>query len=275
MFERLIQSSSVLHDVPLIGRELARRRQALDMTRSGQDVALGLVAEFERARRQPEYQRAFDDPKPLVSVCVGTYNRSDLLVSRCLRSLQEQTYDKLEIIVVGDCCTDGTERAIEDLADPRIRFENLPQRGPYPEDPRLRWMVAGTMSVNRAMQLARGAFITHLDDDDEHLPRRVELLLDHVRMQRADLVYHPFFWEKRPGRWTLNCATGFRHAQVTTSSVFYHSWLRRIQWDVDAWKYREPGDWNRFRKIQFIGAKAVRHPEPLLRHYKERAQARR
>jgi len=275
MFERLIQSSSVLHDVPLIGRELARRRRALDNSRSSHDLAPDLVAEFARVRREPEYQRAFDDPKPLVSVCIGTYNRGGLLVSRCLRSLQEQTYDNLEIIVVGDCCTDDTARAIETLDDPRIRFENLPQRGPYPEDPKLRWMVAGTMPVNRALQLARGAFITHLDDDDEHLPRRVELLLDHVRTQRADLVYHPFLWEKQPDRWTLNRATSFRHTQVTTSSVFYHSWLRRIPWDVEAWRYREPGDWNRFRKIQFLGATTVRHPEPLLRHYKERSQARR
>ena len=275
MLERLIQSTSVLHDVPLIGRELARRRRELDSARSRQDVAADLVAEFERVRREPEYQRAFDDPRPLVTICVGTYNRGDLLISRCLRSLQQQTYDNIEIIVVGDRCTDDTERAIAALGDPRIRFENLPQRGPYPEDPKLRWMVAGTMPVNRALQLARGAFITHLDDDDEHLPRRVELLVDHIRAHRADVVFHPFLWEKKPDRWTLNRASGFRHAQVTTSSVFYHSWLRRIPWDIEAWRYREPGDWNRFRKIQFLGATTVRHPEPLLRHYKERSQARR
>lgn len=274
MFDRLIQKTSILHGLPFVGRELARRRHDLDMSRSRRDVAPGLVEEFHRARQEPEYQRAFDDPRPLVSICVGTYNRGELLVQRCLRSLQEQTYDNLEIIVVGDCCTDDTERAVAALGDSRIRFENLAQRGPYPEDPKKRWMVAGTMPVNRALQMARGAFVTHLDDDDEHLPRRVELLLEYIRLHRADLVFHPFTWEKRPGRWADNRALGFRHTQVTTSSVFYHAWLRHIPWDVNAWRYSEPGDWNRFRKIQYLGATTLRHPEPLLRHYKERSQSR-
>jgi hypothetical protein len=33
-------------------------------------------------------------------------------------------------IVVGDACTDDTAARIDRLADPRIRFINLPHRGP-------------------------------------------------------------------------------------------------------------------------------------------------
>jgi len=272
MFARLIQRSSPLHGLPVLGPLLARRRSNLDLIRSRTDVPDDLSREFAVERRQPEYHSAFDAEQPLVSVCVGTYNRSALLVGRCLKSLVSQTYEHLEIIVVGDCCTDDTPQAVAALGDPRIRFVNLPQRGPYPEDPRLRWMVAGTMPFNHALGIARGRFITHLDDDDEHAPDRVERLLRFAQQQRADVVFHPFDWERRPGRWKINPARDFAHGQVTTSSIFYHAWLKRIPWDVDAHRYREPGDWNRLRKFRYLGARILRYPEPLLRHYKERVQ---
>lgn len=57
--------------------------------------------------------------------------------------------------------------------------------------------------------------------------------------------------------------------QVTTSSIFYHSWFRQIPWDIQAYRHREPGDWNRLRKMAYLGVKAGRFPDPLLWHYKE------
>jgi glycosyltransferase involved in cell wall biosynthesis len=273
MLERLAQIATVFSRLSQLQNDVARLRYELDMLRSRNDVEDELVRQFGFDRLSPDYGRAYDDPKPLVSVCVGTFNRSRLLVERCLASLRAQTYENLEVIVVGDCCTDDTEDAVRRLNDSRIRFENLPRRGPYPDDPRLRWMVAGTMPVNHALSVARGEFLTHLDDDDEHAPDRIEKLLGFIRQTRADLVFHPFTYETRAGQWKLNEAREFRYSQVTTSSIFYHNWLRRIPWDVQAYLTREPGDWNRLRKIQYLGAEVRRFPEPLLRHFVERTQA--
>jgi hypothetical protein len=275
MFEGARRLMTVAMRLNHLQIEVTRLRYEIDMVRSRADVPNELVAEFFRARQTADYQCAYDDPRPLVTICVGTYNRSELLVSRCLRSLARQTYDNLEIIVVGDCCTDGTADAVKALGDERVRFLNLTVRGPYPDDPRLTWMVAGTMPVNRALQEARGVFVTHLDDDDEHEPTRIERLLKFMRETRADLSFHPFRYEDGKGNWVLNPAHEFRYSQVTTSSIFYHHWLRRIPWDVNAYTYREPGDWNRLRKIQYLGANCMRYPEPMLRHYVERSQTRR
>ena len=57
---------------------------------------------------------------------------------------------------------------------------------------------------------------------------------------------------------------------VTTSSVFYRSWFKKIPWDANAHLMMEPGDWNRFRCIKYFQPVMLRHPEPLLRHYCER-----
>jgi glycosyltransferase involved in cell wall biosynthesis len=183
-----------------------------------------------------------------------------------------QSYRNIEIIVVGDGCTDNTTLLMKGLMDPRLRFVNLPSRGSYPIDPLLRWMVAGTQSMNAALALAAGDYVTHLDDDDEFLPDRIERLVSCAYDNDWDFVWHPFWYETASGEWLLNSANQFTAGQVTTSSVFYRTWLKSIAWDINAYRWREGGDWNRFRRIKYLRPKAARYPEPLLRHYKERNQ---
>jgi hypothetical protein len=97
--------------------------------------------------------------------------------------------------------------------------------------------------------------------------------VDHIKTTQADIVYHPFWSQVDDRTWGLNKAEGFSKGYVTTSSVLYHHWFKCIPWDMNAYKYREPGDWNRFRKFHYLGALSSRYPEPLLKHYRERSQA--
>src|SRR4051794_27218462 len=158
------------------------------------------------------------------------------------------------------------------MEDQRIVFVNLPERGNYPEQPMLRWMVAGSAAMNAALRLAKGDFITHLDDDDEFPQDRIARLVNFIKETRADLVWHPVWYERPNGTWGLRQCMRFACGGVTTSSVFYHKWFRRIEWDLQAYRYYEPGDWNRFRKIRFLGARLQRYPEALLKHYKQMTQ---
>lgn len=252
--------------------ELVRVSRELDALRSKLDIDPDLIARFHAERMSKEYRRAFAEDAPLVSVCVATFNRAQLLTGRCLPSILRQDYENIEIVVVGDACTDDTEDRILSLRDSRITFSNLPIRGQYPEDPHRRWMVAGTTPINRALDLATGAFITHLDDDDEYMPDRIGKLVKFAQQTEADLIWHPFQWENEEGKWRVNKAQKFAVGNVTTSSIFYHNWLHNIRWDPNAYEYFEPGDWNRLRKIWHIGAQLARFPECLLRHHKERGQ---
>lgn len=248
-------------------------RDENDIIRSRFDVPNELFDNFQHSRKTPEYQSVYDKPYPLVSICIATYNRARLLVERSLRSALAQDYSNLEIVIVGDGCTDETEELIAKISDERLRFVNRPQRGDYPEDPVLRWMVAGTAATNHAIELARGDFITHLDDDDEHPSDRVSKLVQFIQETRADIVWHPFWVELSNNCWKLKEATEFRRYAVTTSAVFYHNWFKRLPWDINAYRFYEPGDWNRFRKFKYLGVHAHRYREPLLKHYKERNQA--
>ena len=58
--------------------------------------------------------------RPTVSVVIPTYNRAGKVV-RAIRSVLDQTYTDLEVIVVDDGSTDDTEAAVRGIADPRVR----------------------------------------------------------------------------------------------------------------------------------------------------------
>jgi glycosyltransferase involved in cell wall biosynthesis len=112
---------------------------------------------------------------PLISVRIPTKNREWLLRERALASVFYQTYPNLEIVVVGDNCTDDTERMVHGYRGGiRIKFENLPPREKEIEDPEMRWLTGPVRATNRATELCTGEWIAHLDDDDIWTPDHVE-----------------------------------------------------------------------------------------------------
>jgi hypothetical protein len=233
-------------------------------------VAEGLTQlrdEFLRARATAEYRAVFDKSNPLVSVCVTTMDRAELLIDRALASLAAQTYRDLQVVVVGDHCTDDTAERIARLDDRRISFDNLAKRGPYPRGELDRWRVAGTVPGNRALELVKGDFVTHLDEDDSFEPQRIEILLEKIRETRADLVFHPFWWQEPDGSWTARGSGNFEHGQTGTSMILYHHYLARIPWDVFAYRFGEPEDWNRLRKFKLMRVRTEFVPALLARHY--------
>ena len=95
--------------------------------------------------------------EPLISIIVPTFNRAHLL-PRAINSILNQTYDDFEIIIVNDGSTDNTEEVVNSFDDSRIIYHhNEINKG-----------VLNTK--NTGFDLARGRYITKLDDDDELLP---------------------------------------------------------------------------------------------------------
>lgn len=116
--------------------------------------------------------------EPLVTVCIPTYNRAELLVDRALKSVCGQTYTNLEVIVVGDCCTDDTALKIRQLNDSRIRFLNLKARNKsYPDTVENHWLVGGANPCNEAFKLVTGDWVARIDDDDIWTEDHIEKLL--------------------------------------------------------------------------------------------------
>lgn len=97
---------------------------------------------------------------PLVSVVLPTYNRARL-IARAVRSVLQQSYPFLELIVVDDGSTDGTDAVVRAFRDPRLRFFRLARnRGP-------------AAARNEGIRHARGELLAFQDSDDEWLPQKL------------------------------------------------------------------------------------------------------
>lgn len=112
---------------------------------------------------------------PLVSVVIATYNWSSVL-RHAIRSALWQTYPSLEVIVVGDGCTDDSADVVRSLGDPRVRWDNLPQN-------------TGSQSLpnNRGVELARGEYVAYLGHDDLWLPTHLAHLVSALQQSRVGL----------------------------------------------------------------------------------------
>ncbi len=100
---------------------------------------------------------------PRVSVLIPAYNAARY-IEGSLRSVLDQTYRDIEVLVADDGSTDGTWRVLTRIArdNPRV----LPIRNERNIG------LAGTL--NRMVRHARGEFVARLDADDIALPQRLE-----------------------------------------------------------------------------------------------------
>ena len=98
-----------------------------------------------------------------ISVVIPTMNRPALLL-RALRSVASQTCAPLEVIVVLDGADEGTARLVQ-REHPSVRMLQVMRPG------------GAAVARNLGVQNACGAWVAFLDDDDEWLPRKLELQL--------------------------------------------------------------------------------------------------
>lgn len=119
------------------------------------------------------------DEMPLVSVITPTWQRRQLLLARCIPSVQAQGYPRVEHIVVSD----GPDPQLAaDLSMPWLHgwkdlwFHALPA---HDEEPH--W---GGAVRNAGLGLVAGQYVTYCDDDDSLRP-------DHCYRLAAALDAHP------------------------------------------------------------------------------------
>jgi len=219
---------------------------------------------LRRARDNLKYDL---NDEPLISVLIPTYNRGKILAGRTIPSVLRQTHQKFEIIIVGDHCTDNTEELIGNIDDERVKFYNLPKRGEYPKNPNYRWLVAGVVPCNKGLELASGEWIAHLDDDDEFLEDHLEVLLNHALKYNYEMVYGIVQMEIKPGKWVNVGSYPLERGHISHLSVLYHSKLRFFKYDINAWKYEEPADWNVWRRMKEAGVKIGFVNKVVGKHY--------
>ena len=117
-----------------------------------------------------------EERKPLVSVIVPVYNVYPYLRD-CVQSVQAQSYQNWELLLVDDGSTDGSGELCDELAveDGRIQVFHKPNGGL--SDAR-----------NHGMHHARGEYFCFLDSDDLLPENALEKLVGLCEQHRADVA---------------------------------------------------------------------------------------
>ena len=109
-----------------------------------------------------------------VSVIIPSYNH-EAFIEACIDSVLEQTHKNLELIVIDDGSKDSSLKILE-------RYKNL--------DSRVRFFsqenVGAHNTINRAIGLAQGDFVSILNSDDIYKKNRLEKALE-VFSRNADI----------------------------------------------------------------------------------------
>ncbi len=131
-----------------------------------------------------EMVKAKGTDNPLVSVIIPVYNVMPYII-QCLDSVQKQTYEKLEIILINDGSNDGSEKFCNEIKklDPRIVVIHKEN--------------GGVVSArNAGIRFAHGKYIVFVDGDDWIESDMIEEMVR--RIGDADLLSIGVYQEQAP-----------------------------------------------------------------------------
>ncbi len=140
---------------------------------------------------------------PLVSVIIPVYNTKKYL-RRCLNSVQGQTYQNLEIIIINDGSTDNSINICEEFRkkDERVVVVSQVNKGL-------------SAARNTGIDICHGDFITFVDSDDSIEKNYTKYLLELVSKGESDIAICAHE-EVRREKVICNFGKGFLEKQYST-----------------------------------------------------------
>ena len=173
-----------------------------------------------------------------ISVIVPCYNIESYL-PRCIESILVQTYKTLEIILISDGSTDGTDEVIREYAKKDSRIIPIFKANSGVSDTR-----------NRGLDMATGDYIGFVDGDDYIEPEMYETLLKNAIENNAD-ISHCGYQMVFPSRVDYYYNTGKKVIQDNKKGIR----------DIIVGDYVEPGIWNKLYRLDIL--KELRMPPDI------------
>lgn len=199
---------------------------------------------------------------PTVSIIIPCYN-SESTIAETLESLQKQTFEDWEAIVVNDGSTDGSSDTVCRLGakDPRIQQINQENQGP-------------SGARNAGLEMARGKFVNFLDADDLLLPSMLQKTVWELSKNTSlgavrcgwilsDPELQDFTWTLSPSREEQLFRKLAHYNMIPLHSVLLH---RETIEHVGVFDYslRICEDWDLWLRVARAGTRFGCVPEPLV-----------
>lgn len=107
-----------------------------------------------------------------ISVIIPSYNHQNF-IEQTIKSVINQTYKNLEIIVIDDGSFDQSCSIISSISDQRLKFFQQENQGAH-------------NTINRGLNIATGDYIAILNSDDIYHPQRLEECLKLAEIEEID-----------------------------------------------------------------------------------------
>ncbi|MEN0660854.1 glycosyltransferase family 2 protein [Caldifermentibacillus hisashii] len=160
--------------------------------------------------------------EPMVSIIVPIYNVEEYL-EETLKSIVEQTYTNIEIILVNDASTDKSLQIALQFAtvNPSIRIINQP------------FNKGVSAARNTGLDLANGAYIMFVDSDDLLSKNAIKNMMEIVSKQNADLVLGMYKSFNEKGSTLPNI---FQNYTDITEGIRVFDYINpELFWNVNSW----------------------------------------
>ncbi len=160
--------------------------------------------------------------KDLVSIITPSYNTAEY-IAETIRSVQAQTYQNWEMIIVDDCSTDDTDAVVGAyLTDSRIRYlKNEKNSG-------------AAVSRNYALREAKGKWIAFLDSDDLWTPDKLEKQI--AFMENGGYHFSYTCYEEMDAQSKLTGVTVKGPGRVSKQGMYNYCWpgCLTVMYDAEA-----------------------------------------
>lgn len=157
--------------------------------------------------RRVRYPEVLSTELPTVSVVIAAYNEAPIIAARIQNALAlDYPAERLEVLIVTDGCTDGTEDVVLAVRDPRVRLLHRKERS------------GKVNALNAAIPQAQGEVVVGSDANCFFRADCLRLLVRHFGDPRVALVAGEKHIHQGEGTVSLGEGLYWR----------YESWLKRL-----------------------------------------------
>ena len=178
--------------------------------------------------------------RPLVSIIIPVFNNFEDL-AECINSVIVQTYPELQVLVIDDGSTDGSDaiaRSFE-AVDPRVTVIRIENSGVG---------AARNVGLNRAV----GKYTYFLDSDDIIVPDFVDTCVNNSERFDAEIVtfnVKKFSRENISGQFTYD--RGLEVSECLTSTAFFCRVVQTESFSPPVWLYFYNTQFLKIHKMSF------------------------
>ena len=196
----------------------------------------------------------------MISVITSTYNRSKSLL-KAIKSVQKQTFEDWELIIVDDFSQDDTEQVVKSIKDDRIKYIRLGKN-----------VGNDTCPKNKGILASKGEYIAFLDDDNTWRPDHLQALFNIIEREDVDGVYGDRYLHSTDGTSGIGIHAEFDPMLIMAKNYIDTSDIllkRDVLFDLGGFdeSFKKYIDWNLWVRLVKANKRLKRVPLILTDYY--------